>query len=121
MAWTRRRRHRADAVTGAECDLQASVSILRACLATTRGAATGGACQRSARRTLDREARPGYGTETRPGPITKLKSGPAPYFFSGSANTYSAWPVVGGRTSGISVFGTRRGLPPPRPVVTATY
>src|SRR5687768_184702 len=43
------------------------------------------------------------------------------YLLSGRANTYSACPVVGTLISGASVDGTSRGLPPPSPVVTATY
>ena len=38
-----------------------------------------------------------------------------------SANTYSAFPVSGCTMSGLSSDGTRRGLPPPRPVETAMY
>src|SRR5262245_1273089 len=43
------------------------------------------------------------------------------HFLSGSAYTYSANPVCGGLISGVIVFGTSQGLPPPRPVVTAMY
>src|SRR5687767_5263314 len=43
------------------------------------------------------------------------------YLRSGNANTYSACPVVGTLISGAIVAGTSRGLPPPSPVVTATY
>ena len=46
---------------------------------------------------------------------------PRPPYFSGSAKTYNACPEEGGRISGAIVFGTWRGLPPPSPVVTATY
>src|SRR5204863_995991 len=41
------------------------------------------------------------------------------YFFSGSANTYSAFPYCGYFTSGARIPGTMRGLPPPRPDDTA--
>src|ERR1039458_3753301 len=39
----------------------------------------------------------------------------------GRAKTYTALPLAGGRSSGAIVDGTWRGLPPPRPVVTAMY
>ena len=39
----------------------------------------------------------------------------------GSANTYSAWPLCGILMSGAIAAGTLRGLPPPRPDITAMY
>jgi predicted nucleotidyltransferase len=47
--------------------------------------------------------------------------GCCPYFFSRSRNTYSDWPELGCAISGAITIGTFRGLPPPRPVVTAMY
>ena len=44
-----------------------------------------------------------------------------PAAYGRRANTYSALPVSGCATSGLSSAGTRRGLPPPSPVGTATY
>src|SRR5215813_15006906 len=38
-----------------------------------------------------------------------------------NSNTYNAAPEFGGLISGAIVRGTLRGLPPPRPVVTAMY
>jgi hypothetical protein len=37
------------------------------------------------------------------------------------AKTYSAWPPCGILMSGASRAGATRGLPPPSPVITATY
>src|SRR4029450_3156952 len=53
-------------------------------------------------------------------PATDLSRGRA-YRRSGSANTYIAFPVAGGCSSGAIVAGTSRGLPPPLPVMTAMY
>src|SRR5687768_7443674 len=64
---------------------------------------------------LDRRARPTRGTR-----LEWIGLSEAAYFF-GSSNTYSVWPFTGGFTSGMIVRGTWRGLPPPLPVVTATY